>query len=77
MPIKADGSYEIDMVPPGTYVLRVEDAADVNDPANAYDMQDKNLKVTKEYDADEYEVMVVDKDVVMEDVLLEAVKDKQ
>jgi hypothetical protein len=72
--IAPDGTYEFDLVPAGTYTLMVEDAADVADPVNAYNLADPNLKVTKRYEADEYDVIVGAQDVTVEDVLLDEEK---
>jgi hypothetical protein len=73
--VHPDGSYEFSLVPPGTYTLRVQLAADTSDPFRAFAMNDATVKELKTYSADDIDVIVSERDVVAPDILLEVDED--
>jgi len=73
--VHPDGSYEFNLVPQGTYTLRVQLAADTSDPFRAFAMNDASVKVLRTYGADDMDVIVTERDVVAPDILLEVDED--
>ena len=68
--IEGDGSFQIDYLPPGSYTLVVTGSPDMTTPANSTDAP----RVLRNYKVAEADFVVGGQDVVLDDVLLIALK---